>query len=491
MEACYDLAVKAAAWLFCAGALSAQTVTVTGSVTNAITGEPIASVSVVLSTTGGTSGANSDPSGRFRIPNVKAGAYRLAPSRIGFDSAAREIRIEAGVDPPPFDLTMTPWPGVRGRVLDPEGQPVARARVRAMLQATGLAYEAITDSAGRYTLDHLAPGQYHFLALPPAAGSSESPMELAPTWFPSGTDRRDAALAPLATGGDVSGLDIVLRSVPVFRLSGRVVDDRGEPAAGATVTTGLSERKSIVRDDGAFTLVQVRPGEGTLRAEWRPGEAVLKGFVKLTVGSHDVEDLTVRVSPPVVISGEIELDGKAPHHCQGEAILEPVDGHGEKAQVDWTDSGVRFDRVYPGRYRLIALPGWQWGRHYLEAVRLGDRDITLDEVEVSPGMTPFRVVLRTGGGRVLGTVENGRGGRVALLPRDERLRLRPFIIVAFFQGGTFALENVRPGEYYAFPITGSVGIEDLQDPAYARAFLDGAITVRVERGHTSTLTLAY
>ena len=41
-----------------------------------------------------------------------------------------EIRIEPGADPKPFDLKMAPWPVVRGRVLDPELQPVERVRVR-------------------------------------------------------------------------------------------------------------------------------------------------------------------------------------------------------------------------------------------------------------------------------------------------------------------------------------------------------------------------
>jgi len=185
--------VKLAVWLLCVCALDAQTVAVTGSVTNAITHGPIEGVSVVLYGIGPSSGANSDASGRFRIPTVKAGAYRLVPSRGGFEGAAREIRIEAGADPPPFDLTMVPWPGLRGTVLDPERQPVARVRVRAINpgNAPGVVYEVTTDAAGRYALDRLSPGQYHLLAAPPSAGNAAGP-ELAPTWFPGITDQQDA-----------------------------------------------------------------------------------------------------------------------------------------------------------------------------------------------------------------------------------------------------------------------------------------------------------
>ena len=143
------------------------------------------------------------------------------------------------------------------------------------------------------------------------------------------------------------------------------------------------------------------------------------------------------------------------------------------------------------RAEIRALPGWISGRHYLESVRQGERDITLDELEVVPGMMPFRVVLRTGGGRLRGTVENGNGGLVVLVPQEEQLRFRPFIVVAFFEGGTFALDNTRPGTYFAFALRGSFNADEMRNPAYARAYLDGAATVRLERDSTATMILHY
>jgi hypothetical protein len=484
--------VKAAVWLLCACALGAQTVTVTGNVTNAITHQPIEGVSVVLYGIGPSSGANSDVSGRFLIPTVKAGAYRLVPGRVGFEGAAKEIRIEAGADPPSFDLTMVPWPGLRGTVLDPERQPVARVRVRAInpSNAPGVVYEATTDATGRYALDSLSPGQYHLLATPPSAGNTVGP-ELAPTWFPSVTDQQDAGSFFLAPGNDLFGYDIILRAVPIFRVSGRVVDEREEPAAGATVETSMAEHKTTARDDGTFDLARVGQGEVALRAEWQRGDVKLRGFAKVAVVDHDIGNLAVQVGPPVEVQGEIELDGRQGHRCEGEAILAPVDGQGERAQTDFSEHGIRFERVYPGRYRLIVLPGWMSGCGYLESVWLGERDITLDGLEVVPGMMPFRVVLRTGGGRLRGMVEDGNGGLVVLVPLDEQLRFRPFIVVAFIEGRTFALDNIRPGDYYAFALKSSFNADEMRNPEYARAYLDGAATVRLERDSNAATTLHY
>jgi len=487
------IAVKIAGWLLCACTLSAQTATVTGSVTNATTHEPIEGVSVILFPISGSSGAKSDASGRFRIPSVKPEVYQLTPSKDGFEGARMEIRIEPGTDPPLFDLKMSPWPVVRGRVLDPELQPVERVRVRAINpgNAPGVVYEVTTDAEGRFALERLRPGQYHLLATPPTRERATGGMELAPTWFPGVTAQRDAPSVSLAPGYDFSGFDIILRATPVFRLSGQVGDERGEPAAGATVLTGLTERKATAREDGTFDLEGVRSGEGAVRVEWRRGDEQLRGFAKVAVSRQDVEGLAVRVSAPVAVSGILELDGQAGHRCEGDAILTPVDGEGETAHAEFSESGIRFERVFPGRYRLRVLPGWTSGRHYLDAVWMGERDLTLNELEVVPGMMPFRVVLRTGGARVLGTVENGNGGLIVLTPQDERLRFRPFIVVAFFQGGMFALDNVRPGNYYAFALQGSFNSDETQNPEYARPYLDAAKSVRLERGSTATLALGY
>jgi hypothetical protein len=316
-------------------------------------------------------------------------------------------------------------------------------------------------------------------------------MELAPTWFPDLLLQADASAVSLAPGDDFSGYDTILRAVPVFRVSGKVVDEAGEPAAGATVEISLAQGKTTAREDGTFDFNRVRSGEGALRAHWQRGDVKLRGFVKVAVGRHDVEDLAVRVTAPVALSGEIELDGQPGHSCEGDAILVPVDGEGERAHAGFTEAGIRFERVYAGRYRLFVLPGWTSGRHYLESVRLGERDITLDEFEVVPGTTPFRVVLRTGGGRMRGTVESGNGGSVVLTPRDERLWFRPFIVAVFVEGGAFALDCVRPGDYYAFAVRGSFNAGEMQNPTYALPYLNGAKTVRLERGRTATITLGY
>ncbi|HVP47854.1 MAG TPA: carboxypeptidase-like regulatory domain-containing protein [Bryobacteraceae bacterium] len=282
-----------------------------------------------------------------------------------------------------------------------------------------------------------------------------------------------------------------MRRVPVFRVFGRVVDERGEPAAGAVLQVSTARMKATADGDGKFEWQGVRAGNEVVQAEWHRGDSLLRGFTPITVQDHDIENVTVRVAPPVIVSGTVELDGK-PAPVEGGALLEPVDGEGSPDRVSFSASEIRFEGVYPGRYQLHVYVSTGFGHSmYMDSVRLGERDITMDPFEIGPGLLPFRVILKTGGGHVRGTVDEGVGGIVVLVPKDERLRLPEFMATSFFSGSNFQVENVRPGDYYAFAVKGVFNQGQMRDPAYAGPRLSGAPAVRVENNGTATVTLVY
>src|SRR5205823_9155156 len=51
-----------------------------------------------------------------------------------------------------------------GVVADPQGSPVANAKIVATETRTGTKSETVTDSAGQYTIPFLAPGAYDLSA---------------------------------------------------------------------------------------------------------------------------------------------------------------------------------------------------------------------------------------------------------------------------------------------------------------------------------------
>jgi hypothetical protein len=479
-----------AAWICFAQALVAQGVTVTGTVTNAITHEPIAGVTIRVFGSNDVRETSTDTKGVFRAEGLE-NCCRLLFDKDGFEAVgADNLQFNAATHPAPLNLTMTPWPTLRGRVVDPERRPIAGSTVEAVNLSAGRT-TAKAGSDGVFVFEHnIRPGHYVFIATPATPQATDS-TELSPTYFPDATERSNAEKVVLKGGDYRAGYEIVLRRVPVFHVAGKVVDERGEGAAGAVLQVASDRAKATADQEGKFAWTRVRPGNAVAQAEWRRGDTVLRGFTPVLVRDRDIENVVVRVAPPMPVSGTIELDGE-PAQVEGTARLEPADGVGFPALAPFRASGIHFDGVYPGRYRLQMQIATGFGHAmYLDSVRMGERDITMDEVEVADGFAPFRVVLKTGGGRVRGSVDGGVGGIVVLVPREERLRLPAFMAVSFFSGAQFAVENVRPGDYYVFAVNGTFNQGDMRDPAFAGPWLSGAPAVRVEENGTATVALAY
>ena len=73
----------------------------------------------------------------------------------------------------------------------------------------------------------------------------------------------------------------------------------------------------------------------------------------------------------------------------------------------------------------------------------------------------------------------------------DRSRARPFMLVASFEGAAFAIENIRPGDYFVFAVRSGIYPGDMQDPATVLPYLEAAATVRLERGASAAVNFTY
>ena len=143
-----------------------ETVTITGRVVDAVTGEPIPGVAVTLAPK--LSGLPSDlefetdGAGQFEIPDIALGGYRLELAHprynptVGDFTVVREGSFEARMQPAGQDdgelIT-----GIVGVVTDAEsGDLLSGATVHTGGGQTG----SVTDLRGEFLLDKLIPGQY-------------------------------------------------------------------------------------------------------------------------------------------------------------------------------------------------------------------------------------------------------------------------------------------------------------------------------------------
>ena len=185
--------MNAAVLFFAVPLLAAQDAAVVeGTAFNRLTHAGLAGVTVHLAAPPQSSdtlySATTDAAGAFRIEGVKPGEYvtRFEAPR-GFqapnfwDPQCRPFHVAAG-NPTRLDIPVAPLGSVRGRVFDPDGQPVPRIRVELFRIHAASGSILTTDSEGGFFADNLGTGAYQLRARPALAGTplGQKPENIVP-----------------------------------------------------------------------------------------------------------------------------------------------------------------------------------------------------------------------------------------------------------------------------------------------------------------------
>ncbi len=404
-------------------------------------------------------------------------------------------------------VEITPLAKLSGRVVDGERRPVAGVAVEMIRIAHSAMNVTTTDKEGAFAFDAVIPGTYWLAARPAQRdfgrvrkvklekpGSSDAArLDWAPTFYPAAGDRGAASRIVVPPGADLGGFEVRLRAVPVYGVRGTAFDAQGRPEANVVVELshpegqGYSEYEAVSDAAGAFAIDGVREGEWCIFARPRESGYKLRGFGEVTVAGGDVDRVEVRLTPPFTMLGHVQregaLDGKV-----SAVVLEPADSSRRRAFAFHSQDGsVRLEDVYPGRYRIETV-----GSHpdfYLASIRLGDRDVLGQEVDLAPGSPSIRVIYKPKPGRVRGTVEGGESCNVALVPREEVLITDQFVhTAACGTGGRFEVDSLRPGQYSAFAFE-HLDLETLYEPACRASLASRAVKVEVREGEAADIAL--
>jgi len=159
---------------------------------------------------------------------------------------------------------------VAGVVISTAGDPIRKAAVLLRAQdENGISYTVDSDANGRFVIYDVQPGAY--------AVSADR------QGFESDTDGAPGAPPPslkVEAGQSVS--DVKIKLVPLGVITGRVLDDDGDPVRGAqvqamayTYQAGKKQLRNVeqitANDKGEFRLFGLRPGTFYLRASGRNG----------------------------------------------------------------------------------------------------------------------------------------------------------------------------------------------------------------------------
>lgn len=310
--------------------------TVRGVVVSREDEKPIEGARVELGTPlalfGGARGATTDAQGRFELQSVPLGASVLLASKDGwfqpgvtamgvgmvFRSAGKPrpdtgtgfvVSIAEPGQVVERTIALSRGSTIAGRVVTPDGSPVAGARVELVHESEGMldGIRALFGAADPRMTD--AEGRFEVPA--PAPGSRARVVAKAPEYL----DGRSDVVAAGAAGTRSEGLVVQLRVGAT--LEGKVLTQAGTPLEGASVrwaqTQGRNEwrarmelerAKPVTTDaEGRFRVDHVEPGNVTVQASHPTHLTQTLRDVAVTEGAPKALD--VRLAPGGVLEGRV------------------------------------------------------------------------------------------------------------------------------------------------------------------------------------------
>ena len=476
------------------------------------------------------------PAGRFNVTAIKTGYVTLQYGQRRPLEAGTPVSLAAAQTAERIDLTLPKGSVISVRISDEFGEPLGGAQVevqrfqygpdgqRRLIQVAGGGGPLSgTDDRGEFRAFGLMPGEYVIQGTVRSvlgAGSlsaGDGGDGFSPTYYPGTVSSADAEVIRVGVGEE-KAVQFAMVASRLARISGRVTDSQGRPAAGAqltVVTTRIngfsSSPAGTVSADGSFVVAGVSPGEHQLRIQaGRAGESRESALVPIAVAGADIQGLQIVTGPGATVTGQLVWEGTSPRSA-GPAPLalriraQPADpmlaslgtGLGNLNADGTPDGDGNFTlagvsgRVFFG---MPAVPtGW-----VIKSVTHDGEDITDVPLDTTgrTAVSDVRIVLTDKQTTIGGQVVDAKGQPlrdyvVIVQPAEQKEPIvagRLIRVVRPDNTGRFETRGMRPGRYVA------IAIEALEQgrqfsPEFQKELRQGARQFTLEEGQAVTVDL--
>ncbi len=473
--------------------------TVSGTVVNSVTGEPIRRALVSF---GGQYSMLTDGDGHFEFRNLPQIQAFISVRKPGFFSQEEvaqgqppeNLVVQAGQNPPPLVAKLIPEGIIFGHI-ESDGGPVEGIPVRVIAsriregrkrwEPQGI---VLTDEEGGFRIANLMPGSYYLSVGPtwdPAMTALGNPPRQRgyPELFYPGVPEIDAATPLEITPGEQVEADISAKLVPMYDISGTIT--------GFTPGTGIGLDFATASGEEATFDTHFDDETGNFRTKVPPARYILKAWSQTPEGQSvrtdllidvtgDLNGLTLALGTAEDLLVQVRAVSSASHARRKTMIRRPP---GESiaggVRVELSSAGMTLSPVQlgaslqgsgkeqrlvvknpePGRYRVnIQYSGPDW---YVASAQCGDIDLFRDPLEIHSGTRtpPIEVQLRNDGAQVRASMTSGgspAAGWVLLIPARAPDQAQAMPIARDSQAN---FQNLAPGEYSILAVDHVDGLE--------------------------------
>jgi hypothetical protein len=356
-------------------------------------------------------------------------------------------------------------------------------------------------------------------------------------YYPAATNAAQATVLTLASGQEVTGLDLTLRRIATSVLGGVVRLPDGRPAAGASVQltaelpagpfkpeSGLV-LNATTDNEGKFRIVQAAPGEYQLiaRAAATPPPPSTPGFVtpgpigpqlwastRLSISGADIDGLTLNVAPGFTITGRVVFQSdtqKPPANAALRILAVPSSVAAQRpgtsvntiafvpASTTRPDGTFEVVSLPPGKFKLMisgtSIGAGSWTPR---SAVMGGRDLLDADFEIEgAGKSEVTVTLTDKVTELSGMLQSSSGAPasdvfVIAYAADRRLwgpgarrvqAVRPAV------DGRYTINGLPPGDYLVAAVL-DIDPNDWNDPAFLDQLVPASIKLTLGEGEKKT-----